>query len=720
MKKLLLIILLGLYCFVAEAQFSVKFGDFKYKISNYRGAAKSYRRYLRDEENQYNVEVLRKLAKAYQKSNQFEKAEETYSKLTILDSSFADVLEYSDVLMKNKKYDTLSKYINSNTELAGKADPRLNSVLSSVKNVNQLSTVDTANIKISKHQFNSLYSDFAPSYFQNGIIYSSNRISSGLFKSKRRKENKNLVGLYFSSIDDEFKSSKKIAKNLVLNGNVGIASYHAKSRSLYYVVNNKPKKSNSTDKDLNIYIANYNYVNNTWTKGKIFPYNSPVYSNTTPFVNAEGTRIYFSSNMSGGYGGFDLYYCDLKDSIWSKPQNMGPKINTAADEFYPFVDHTNLLYYSSNGKSGMGGFDIYTYDLMNPKSESDNLGAPFNSNADDYGLIKFPNQERGYFSSSRESIGMDADIYSYTRLKPTTKNVHIQVLNSKDKSIIPNAELFITYEQQTTSYLLNNGTKVIEKTEPGKNYKIIATASNYDSVNLEILVNRIDTLYSIELKQKVEGCSLQGIVKNKTSNEVLENVLIQIQNIENANENYLVRTDNRGRYKIVGLKKLSKYKILVTKEGYFNSEKNLKILNTCIPVNNTYDYIENFNLISGNVIKLENIHFDFNKVNIRMDAAKELDKIVAFMNETPDVMVELYAHTDSRGSDDINKIISEKRAKASVKYIISKGISKSRIVGKGFGETKLLNNCANDVECSEEQHQLNRRTEMKVVNIITQ
>lgn len=717
MKKVIIICLsiLLIFSLKSSAQFSVKFGDFKYKISNYRGAAKSYRSYLNDEENQYNVEVLRKLAKAYQKSNQLEKAEETYAKLTILDSSFADVLDYSEVLLKNKKYDTLSKYIKSNTELNGKEDVRLNSVLTSVKNVQQLSTVDTANIKLSKLSFNNSYSDFAPTYFQNGIIFSSNRISSGLFRSKRRLENKNFVGLYMSSVDDEFKSTKAVAKNLIAHKNVGIASYHAKSRSLYYVVNNKPRKANSTEKDLNIYISKYDYVNNTWSKGKVFPYNSPVYSNTTPFVNADGTRIYFSSNMNGGYGGFDLYYCEKKDSIWSKPQNMGPKVNTTGDEFYPFVDQTNLLYYSTNGKSGMGGFDIFTYDLSNPKAESDNLGAPFNSNADDFGLIKFSSQDRGYFSSSRESNGKDADIYAYNRLKPTTTNINLQVINIADKKLVPNAEMFITHEEQTTQYIANNGLKVIGKTEPGKSFKITVTAPNYDTTKLEFVVNRVDTLYLIELKKKVEGCSLQGVVKNKTTNEVLDNVLIEIQNEENANENYVVKTDFRGRYKVVGLKKFSKYKIVVRKDGYFNSEKNIKTLNTCIPVNNTYDYVENFNLISGSVVKLENIHFDFNKVDIRNDAAKELDKIVTFMNENPEVVVELYSHTDSRGSEDVNKIISDKRAKASVNYIISKGISKNRILGRGFGESKLLNNCSNDVECTEEQHQVNRRTEMQVV-----
>ncbi len=718
MKKITLLILIGLFCFNAMAQMSVKLGDFKYKITNYRGAANSYKRYLNDNENQYNIEVIRKLANAYQKSNQSILAEQTFAKLIILDSSFSDVLSYSDMLMKNKKYDQLNTYLKSKPELLLKNNEKLTNILNTISNLNQLTTLDTGNIRISRLNFNNTNSDFSPSIFQNGIMFSSNRISNGIFKSKQTKANKQLVGLYFSSSDDGFKNVNPMATNLKLKGNYGNASYHAKSRTLYYVVNLNPKKSNSVDKDINIYTSKFNFSNNTWEKGKGFPYNSPYYSNTTPFVNADGSKCYFSSNMPGGFGGFDIYVSEWKDSIWTKPVNLGAKINSSGDEMHPFVDQTNLLHFASNGKGGLGGFDIFTYDLNNPNAITENIGAPFNSNANDYGYIKYVSSDKGFFSSSRASNGIESDIYSFNRLKPTTKDFRVDIIDARTNAAVENAKLTVIADNETKLYENIRGSKRFEKVEPGKKYQIKAEASNYESSDLEILVNRVDTLYEMRLKRLKEGCSLQGRVLNKTSSEGLINAKISIVNVNDSTETFTVFTNNQGVYSIKGLSKSTNYKLMVELDGYFPSMKNLKTLSTCTPVNNSYDFTQDFKLISGSIVKVDSIYFDFNKTNIRKDAALELDKIVNFMKENPEVIVELYSHTDSRGTDKVNMTISQHRAINSVRYITSKGISKQRIIGKGFGELNLLNNCLNEVNCTEAQHQVNRRTEFKVVNII--
>lgn len=117
----------------------------------------------------------------------------------------------------------------------------------------------------------------------------------------------------------------------------------------------------------------------------------------------------------------------------------------------------------------------------------------------------------------------------------------------------------------------------------------------------------------------------------------------------------------------------------------------------------------------GIVFVLDNIYYDFNKSDIRPDAAKVLDQLVNTMTENPTLQIELSSHTDSRGSDNYNMKLSDRRAKSAVDYIISKGIAKERLVSKGYGETRLVNECANGVKCTEEQHQANRRTEVKVL-----
>jgi outer membrane protein OmpA-like peptidoglycan-associated protein len=116
------------------------------------------------------------------------------------------------------------------------------------------------------------------------------------------------------------------------------------------------------------------------------------------------------------------------------------------------------------------------------------------------------------------------------------------------------------------------------------------------------------------------------------------------------------------------------------------------------------------------VIRLDKIYYDYDKFNIKPRAAEELNRLIKLMNDFPDMTIELSSHTDSRGSDDYNLKLSQNRADAAVAYIIDKGISKNRIIAKGYGETRLVNECANGVDCSEAKHQENRRTEFKIIS----
>lgn len=117
----------------------------------------------------------------------------------------------------------------------------------------------------------------------------------------------------------------------------------------------------------------------------------------------------------------------------------------------------------------------------------------------------------------------------------------------------------------------------------------------------------------------------------------------------------------------------------------------------------------------GKAIVLKNILYDLDKFFIRDDAKPELNRLVQFLNDNPSVNVELSSHTDSRSSHAYNLTLSQNRANAAVDYIVSQGIARSRVTGKGYGETKLLNKCADGVSCSETEHQINRRTEVKVI-----
>src|SRR5690606_34953517 len=117
----------------------------------------------------------------------------------------------------------------------------------------------------------------------------------------------------------------------------------------------------------------------------------------------------------------------------------------------------------------------------------------------------------------------------------------------------------------------------------------------------------------------------------------------------------------------------------------------------------------------GDTFELENIYYDFDKYNIRPDAAAILDELVRTMRDNPTLKIELTSHTDSRGSNAYNEVLSQRRAQSAVDYLVSRGIARERMVAKGYGETRLVNDCADGVPCSHEAHQLNRRTEVTVL-----
>lgn len=153
---------------------------------------------------------------------------------------------------------------------------------------------------------------------------------------------------------------------------------------------------------------------NAWWSATPFAYNNDAYSIGHAALSKDGNFLFFSSDMPGGYGGKDIYFCRKNGSSWEKPENLGSNVNTTGDEEYPFMRDDDILFFSSNGHKGLGGFDIFTAYYFNGKwlfKRSE--GAPVNSDRDDFGIV-FTNAIAGYFSSNRPGgVGSD-DIYSFS------------------------------------------------------------------------------------------------------------------------------------------------------------------------------------------------------------------------------------------------------------------------------------------------------------------
>jgi peptidoglycan-associated lipoprotein len=221
-----------------------------------------------------------------------------------------------------------------------------------------------------------------------------------------------------------------------------------------------------------------------------------------------------------------------------------------------------------------------------------------------------------------------------------------------------------------------------------------------------------DKIYSFQ--KHAPTFNLIGTTRNKETQKSLEKVKVDIKNLDKGEVTTLY-TDNDGKFNLK-LQPETDYEILCEKEGFFSvsdrlSSKGLKF---------SEDFIAHFDMLEMIIEKpivLENIHYDFDMWNIREDAASELDKLVKILKDNPKIYIEMSSHTDSRGTEQYNLVLSDKRAKAAVDYLIYRGISVKRLTWKGYGKSKPLINCYTDVDCTEEMHQLNRRTEFKVIKI---
>ncbi|MCX6306347.1 MAG: OmpA family protein [Bacteroidetes bacterium] len=305
-----------------------------------------------------------------------------------------------------------------------------------------------------------------------------------------------------------------------------------------------------------------------WSAAEPFFLNSENYSVGHPALTKDRKTLYFVSDMPGGYGETDIWYCIYGQNSWSAPINPGPAVNTAGKEMFPFAAANGDLYYASDGLPGFGGLDLFvTRNTESHWSTPHNLGWPVNSSWDDFSLSISGNNDGGLFSSNRPGGAGSDDIYCFRKILP----VQIPPVSPGPPAI---------------AVSVVNGTPV-------------------------------------------------------------------------------------------------------------------KSLSDTLEINKSY--------------RLENIFYDFDKWDIRADAIPSLDKLVSIMEDYP-ITIELGSHTDCRGSESYNMDLSQKRAESAVQYIISRGISPSRILARGYGKTKLLNrcDCAAGNGCSEPEHQFNRRTEFMV------
>lgn len=594
---------------------------------------------------------------------------------------------------------------------------------------------------------NSENLEFSAQPYKDGIVFTSNRKSNKFSRLIDNWTSNNFTDLYYSKkIGDSF-SKPKVLKGGV-NGKFhdGVATFSEDGSMMYFTRNDKSSKAESGTKNLKIYaVSNGNAVK--WSMAEELPFNSNEFSSCHPTVTQDGNTMYFSSDRPGGFGGMDIYSTTKSNDSWSTPVNMGPSINTAGNEVFPFVTTEGDVAFSSNGHPGLGGLDVYVARQSTETKKWDrmvNAGQPFNSEKDDFGFYMDSENNKGYISSGRTGQTGNDDIYAWQ----SEAAVDFFPILSFEQN-------FCVVEKGTKTPLKNTNIKVEQNEDQETNQMDLKTdqfgmfsVTVWPNTKLAMdlkkdgFLNNVENWSTTMTKAETSSCvylemakeevvTLKGIIVDASNNDSpMNNAEITIINKctdkeqklkSNAKGMFEVKIPCDCDYRVVGSKKtfVKHSKSIKTGNANCSQTKDVKLVlrkpAKPVPVVAPTPTFNNKRLEVGAIIALQNINYDFNKATIRSDAAVELDKVVKLLNTYPNLNIELGAHTDARGSDDYNLSLSGKRAFSARQYLLDKGIPQERITSKGYGETQLLNACQNNIKCSEIDHEYNRRTEIKVV-----
>lgn len=618
---------------------------------------------------------------------------------------------------------------------------------------------------------NSDQLDYSAVPFRNGIVFTSTRNRSTLFGCDSDFTNGHYSDLYFAKTDGEGNYSTPQLLEGDINGKYhdGTATFTSDQTNMYFSRNNRKGPNSFGTIDLKIYSSTIS--NNLWTDVNELPFNSDEYATCHPAVTPNGVWLYFASDRPGGYGGMDIYVVEKKrDGNWGTPVNLGSKINTTGNELFPFISPEGILYWSSNGFEGLGGLDVYSMPISNgEKAIRNHLTAPINSSGDDFGFTTNFEGTKGYLTSDRNGGKGKDDLYSWAFLGQKPKMANICVIDNDNGERIHDAFLELNPEPSklgsaSKGTIVKDGITYLEMTAtqangkeylvlvpydqskdqamkvknlngkscdvkipiiPGRMYEITVDKQGFQPLKTYVSANDIlaNDEYLVPIK-KMPPIAMKGEVKDKISQEPIGFADVLVTN-NCSGEEMKLAADRKGKFTFP-LDCNCDYEITASKGNYQHDYELLYSYDMQCEEENTVVllYLEKDMIPSkpapkfkkGAVIRLDKLYYDYDKHFIRPDAALELDKVVTYMQEYPSLEIELGSHTDARGSDEYNRSLSQRRADAAVKYIISKGIASYRISAAGYGETKIVNRCGNGVDCSDYDHQLNRRTEIIVTN----
>jgi outer membrane protein OmpA-like peptidoglycan-associated protein len=738
---------------------------------------------------------------------------------------------YAQILASNGKHQDAKTFYLKYSDLQ-EQDKRGEQFAKLYSNLNALQN-NIGSYKVEYVGINSGHADFSPVYYQNGLVFVSGRSADNAIKRVFNWDNSSFLDLFYlediKTLGTESTSSvstgasvnttkpneskkklgqdyytpptsndaktighkgsplisdnveyeenptietKKFSKTLNSKYHEGPCTFFHDYSKVIFTRNSQNKSGLLGNKNeginrLKLYVAEYN--DKEWRNIKEFPYNSPDYSCGHPTLTIDDKIMYFVSDMPGGYGGTDIWMTRYNNGEWTKPTNLGGKINTRGNEMFPFVDERGNLYFSTDGMPGLGDLDMFFISMNTatsmPSGVPRNLGAPLNSTRDDFGIITDSERRLGYFSSNRKRGGLDDDIYKFTRMGTLfgCREVIVSVKDRDTKKPMdklrfeyalkddPNSkESAITSSEGTIKLCLEADNEFkFSFSQNGYQSRVVSfsnvEASDFEPSKLDIELKSIEPVNNnhnrksntpinneprMRIVQRKNGTNkstiFRGLVTAGKDSTPVAGVIVRFENLCDHSVQ-LMTTKSDGSYEFK--RELNcDYKLEATRDGFgMSSELVSKIeekrniiakiftkKKNPLPPTSLFD-TKLYKV--GDVVKLDNIYYDSDSWKLRKDAARELDRLATILTKYPNMIIEISSHTDTRGNAQDNLALSQKRITEVLDYLSNKGIARNRMKGIGKGETDPVNACSDGVQCTEAEHQRNRRTEFKVLSI---
>ncbi len=625
---------------------------------------------------------------------------------------------------------------------------------------------------------NTKSTDYSPAFYQNGIVFVSSSKKMGAIDPNTGETFSDLYFSPFDpegmpTIKNIFSLDLRNSKM-----HEGPVTFSSNFRTMYYTQNNQKggvqKADNKGLSRLKIYEARKSQYD--WLPMGELPFNNANYSCTHPSLSPDGKRLYFASDMPGGKGGFDIYFVEKQaDGAWGQPINVAV-VNSEKTDMFPFIHANGDLYFSSTGQAeNKGGLDIYK--LPKDGSEVVNQEI-FNSPEDDLSFVINDELDRGFFTSNRKpnakglagSKGKD-DIWVFSikdglaDALPATREATIKIVDGRSGNPIFGAEIRILkssgdgfidtdssiYETDLLPSMENPDQYTLQLRPKSSNkmrspdfhsdlegrattdflryrsYMLLVNHPDYqftqhlvaiedgeDILNIPIKLNKAGECYRATgvVLTDILGTRLPGVsvkLLHKATNRT-------VSMYTNLNGEYTACLPEPGEYLVTLEKKglvATSYTFFAQKERTDLQESRMKP--TKIIGSPAASEVAVANAVeNGGIVILDQIRYDNQQVSLNSSVSNALEKLLDLMVRTPNMQVELIAHTDTRGDASKNLALSQERADYAVAYLEYRGIAPGRLKAVGKGSSQPRNRCAAGVECSEAEHNANLRFEAKV------